>query len=243
MTKYHVCIVDDELPTAMALQQDIRRTCVDIGNIEIFTTLGAAIQAFQLQPPHIVMLDIRLGHTSGLELFNHFPQPTFQTIVVTAFDSFAIDAIKLQVADYLLKPVNTLELQHAIATAIARLHQHLATRKPPFPGRIAIPSQDKITIIDTSSILYCHAQSNYCWIALHSGEKICASATLAAVFERLDPDRFIRIHQSYVVARQAIARYHHAEGGFIELSNDARLPVSRSYKKILLDYLKELIVR
>lgn len=241
MKAYDICIIEDELPAALALEQDIRTYCTQVGKIWTFTTLQEGAAAIASGAPQIVMLDIQLGRRNGFELFDLFPQPSFQTIMVTAYESFALRAIKAQVADYILKPVEAKQLQTAFGIAVSRLENNAPPSKTPFPERIAIPAQDRITLVETAQILYCTAEGNYCMIYLQNGEKLCASFTLGTIAQRLDPERFLRVHQSYLIARESIYRFFHAEGGKIELKNGSLIPVSRSYKQAFMHYLKSFM--
>ncbi|MFN4314027.1 MAG: LytR/AlgR family response regulator transcription factor [Chitinophagaceae bacterium] len=263
MTTYDVCIVEDELPAALALEQDIRSYCPQVGKIWTHTSLEDSVRCIEKNSPDIVFLDIQLGKRNGFELFNYFPVPSFQTIMVTAYDSFAIQALRVQVADYLLKPVGGSQIQQAFRIAISRIktsQQEIqqavgrkniiaASAKPDqelrayYADKIAVPAQDRITLIQTDHILYCSAQSNYCWIFLRNGDKLCASVTLGTMIQKLDPGLFIRLHQSYFVAKKSIYRFFYAEGGKVELENGTMIPVSRSFKPALLTYLKSFTDR
>ncbi|MGV3765529.1 MAG: LytR/AlgR family response regulator transcription factor [Chitinophagaceae bacterium] len=241
MKVYDICIIEDELPATLALEQDIRASCPQAGQIWTHTSLQDGVNAIEAHDPKIVLLDIQLGKRNGFELFDFFPQPSFQTIMVTAYESFALRAIKAQVADYILKPVETIQLQAAFNAAISRLDNNINNTSQLFPERIAIPAQDRITLVETMQVLYCEAEGNYCLIYLKNGEKICASFTLGSMMRRLDPERFIRVHQSYLIARDSIYRFFHAEGGKVELKNGILIPVSRSYKQAFLHYLKSFL--
>lgn len=241
MKVYDICIIEDELPAALALEQDIRASCPQAGQIWTRTSLQDGVSAIETHDPKIVLLDIQLGKRNGFELFDCFPKPSFQTIMVTAYESFALRAIKAQVADYILKPVETIQLQKAFNTAVSRLEHDTNNIKNSFPERIAIPAQDRITLVESRQILYCQAEGNYCLIYLKNGEKICASFTLGSMLRRLDPELFIRVHQSYLIARESIYRFFHAEGGKVELKNGNLIPISRSYKQAFLLYLKSFL--
>lgn len=243
MKRFDICIIEDDQAAALELEHDIKNCFAQVGAIRLFDALPDAVESIKTKAPAIVMLDINLGKRNGFELFNYFPQPPFQTIMVTAYESFAIQAIRHQIADYLLKPVNNQQLKQALQVAVARLSKNYDEGPDTYPNRVAIPSQDRITLVDTDAIIYCTAQSNYCWIYLRNGEKLCASVTLGTISQKLDPAAFIRVHQSFLVARKSIYRFYHTDGGKLELDTGDKVPVSRSYKPALLQYLRGFLIR
>lgn len=236
-----VCIIEDEQPAALALHQDVLTYCKGIGQVFIANSLEDGLELLRTKKPALLFLDVRLGGTVGLDLFEQIKDPFFETILVTAYDNFAIQAIKYNVLDYLLKPVNKDQLIAAFQKATHKLETKSRSIKK--TDKIAISFQDKILVIECDQILRCEAQSNYCWIYTHNSEKVLASITLGVIQEYLNLDNFIRVHQSHLVAKNAIKSYHYSDGGKIEMINGTIIPVSRTHKKNVMNYLKKLLVR
>ena len=173
---------------------------------------------------------------NGFELFKAFDVIKFEVIFTTAYNQFAIKAIKRSALDYLLKPINHLELSEAIKKFERKKEGSSAQKKLSLllenlnvndqnVNKIAFPTLEGFEFIHTNQILYCKAESNYCSIKKIEGNTKMAAKTLKFVEEILPAGSFKRIHKSYVINLNYVVRYHKANKE-IELTNGEKLPVS-----------------
>jgi len=182
-------------------------------------------------------------------LLNRFKQYPFKVVFITAFDQYAIKAIRFSALDYLLKPVSVTDLRNAVSKVKKSIHSerelHFETllnfinnpqRKS---NRIAIPVQNGYHLIPVDQIMYCEAHKEYTYINLFKKETICSSLNLGEYEELLEGYDFFRVHHSYLVNRQYIQNYIRGEGGEIVINHQQRIPISRRKKEDFLRWLKQ----
>jgi two-component system LytT family response regulator len=183
---------------------------------------------------------------NGFELLQQFNDIPFSVIFTTAYDQYAVRAIKFSALDYLLKPIDPIDL----VSAVQKVEKHLQL---PFKeqlvmlmdkmnhgssfGRVAVPTWDGLELIPADSIISCEADDNYTHFHLKSRTKLTACRTLKEVQELLAPFRsFVRVHHSHLVNLNEITKYVRGEGGYLMMSNGTSIHVSRSRKDALLRF-------
>ena len=234
-------IIDDELKGRIALKQKLLDHCPDIKLIGEADSGKQGIDLIESIHPDIVFLDIEMQGMDGFEMLKNISNKKFHIIFTTAYDHYAIKAIKFAAFDYLLKPVDIEELKEAIerinknklqAHTIKKLEvleQHLFANSA--LNKIAIPTIDGLLFFNMSDIVYLEAHSNYTEIHFTNSQKLTASRTLKEFEEMLPADKFFRPHHSYIINLQYIKRYIRGDGGQIELQNGTVVSVSRKKKE------------
>lgn len=229
-------IIDDEISAQGLLEKTLERYFPNKFNIAAkCNSVDSGVLAIRKYEPELVFLDIQMPEKNGFELFRYFDVVNFEVIFTTAFNQFAIKAIKRSALDYLLKPINHLDLSEAIKRFEAKAAGSFAQKKLSLllenlnvndqnVSKIAFPTLEGFELIHSNQILYCKAESNYCCIKRIDGLTKMATKTLKYVEEIL-PSTFIRIHKSYVVNMNFVVRYHRANKE-VELTNGEKLPVS-----------------
>lgn len=167
-----------------------------------------------------------------------------QLIFTTSYDQYAIKAIRFSALDYLLKPIDREELQRAVQKVgllfplqIDMLFQKLNNPAHHF-HKIAIPTMEGLQMVTVDSILYCTSDSNYTMLMLKDQQKLIASRTLKEIEELLEDYSFLRVHHSSLVNLNEITKYVKGEGGYLVMSDNASINVSRSRKDNLLKKLQ-----
>jgi len=233
-------VIDDELKGRIALKQKLLDHCPDIKLIGEADSGKQGIEIIQHVHPDIVFLDIEMPGMDGFEMLKKITDKKFHIIFTTAYDHYAIKAIKFAAFDYLLKPVDIEELKQAIERIgqsqpedhtikkLEVLEQHLFSNTS--LNKIAIPTLDGLLFFNLSDIIYLEAHSNYTEIHFMNNQKIVASRTLKEFEEMLPTDKFFRPHHSHIINLQYIKRYIRGDGGQIELQNGAIVNVSRKKK-------------
>jgi two-component system, LytTR family, response regulator len=230
-------IIDDELNARDLLEKTLLKYFPNKFNIvEKCKSVDSGVLAIKNHEPELVFLDIQMPEKNGFELFKAFDVINFEVIFTTAFNQFAIKAIKRSALDYLLKPINHLELAEAVKKFEKKNAGNSAQKKLSLllenlnvndqnVSKIAFPTTEGFELIHTNQILYCRAESNYCCIKKIDGFTKMATKTLKYVEEILPAGAFQRIHKSYVINLNYVVRYNKANKE-IELTNGEKLPVS-----------------
>jgi len=229
-------IIDDEIPAQSLLEKTLNRYFPNKFNIvEKCTSVDLAVLAIKKFEPDLVFLDIQMPGKNGFELFEYFKVIKFEVIFTTAYNQFAIQAIKKSALDYLLKPINHIDLSDAIKKFEKKNERDFAQKRLSLllenlnvgeqnVNKIAFPTIEGFEFIHTNQILYCKAESNYCSIKKIDGITNMATKTLKYVEEIL-PKNFVRVHKSYVLNLNFVVRYHKSNKE-VELTNGEKLPVS-----------------
>lgn len=253
---YKTIIIDDEVNCVEVLEILIKQNHPDLQIIEKFSSSKQALAYLQQNKVDLVFLDIQMPFLTGIDLLSQLGQYDFQVIFTTAFDNYAINAIKLSALDYLLKPIDEDILSEAverfkkhrnktdIQSQITNLLQQFQapapspTNVPINSGKVTVALQDKILFLDPVDIIYCQSNDNYTHLMLKNGEKILASKTIKHFEDVLHPMGFIRPHQSYLINSKYIDQYNKKDGGYLVMKDGASIPVSRNRKEEILMLLK-----
>ena len=254
---YKVVIVDDEVNCVEVLEILISENHKDLVIIEKFNSSVKALEYLQNNVVDLVFLDIQMPFLTGIDLLQQFQNHTFQVIFTTAFDQFAINAIKLSALDYLLKPIdedllsiaidkfkknkNKTDIQSQLTNLLQQYQAPQALQAPSnsIPnGKITVALQDKILFIDPIEIIYCQSNDNYTTFILKNGEKVLASKTIKYFEDILSSQGFLRPHQSYLINGKYIEQYNKKDGGCLIMVNGTSIPVSRNRKEEIMLMLK-----
>jgi len=234
-------IIDDELNGRIALKQKLRDYCPAVDVVGEAGNGKEGIELINLHHPQLIFLDIEMPEMDGFEMLISIPVKNFHLVFTTAYDHYAIKAIKYAAFDYLLKPIDIDELKMTIERLIQlprtvlddkkieTLEQNLLTK--PFLNKIAIPTQDGLLFFDIAHIVHLEAQSNYTVIYFDDQTKLMASRTLKEFEEILPGDIFFRPHNSHIINLNFIKRYLRGDGGQVELKNGTYVLVSRRKKE------------
>jgi two-component system LytT family response regulator len=246
MSMLSAIIIDDEQKGRLALRQKIQDYC------PVVEVLGEAadgvegIDLIEKFKPQIVFLDIEMPRMDGFEMLRQIEHKDFHIIFTTAYDQYAIKAIKYAAFDYLLKPVDIDELKNAVEKAYQRnaqlTSQKLATLEHNLQSiqslnKLAIPTLEGFLFFDIGHIIHLEAQSNYTAIYFTDHPKLIASKTLKDFEDMLPPEIFFRPHHSHIINLNFIKRYIKGDGGQIEMQNGNYVTVARRKKE---EFLKAI---
>ncbi|WP_431215491.1 LytR/AlgR family response regulator transcription factor [Puia sp. P3] len=241
-------IIDDESKGRLALREKLKNYCPGItlaGEAEDGEAGLALIERLQ---PDIVFLDIQMPRMDGFEMLQQLQRKSFHLIFTTAYDQYAIKAIRFAAFDYLLKPVDIEELKAAVEKIIqmgqpvnngGRL-ETLAYNLQTALNKIVISTVEGLLFFDISEIVHIEAQSNYTVFSFTNRPRLTVSRTLKEFEDLLPAEQFFRTHHSHIINLQFIKRYIKGDGGQIELKNGELVDVSRKKKE---EFLKLLGMR
>ncbi len=196
----------------------------------------------------ILFLDINMPKMNGIELMKSFDKKGFELVYITAYEKYAIDAIKQDAVDYILKPINKREFRNMLQRVI-RIHEEKKTHIKKATAtdlseeayakqKIAVYHENGIKFIPISEIEYLKALNTYTLIHHISGAKTIVSKAINRFENNLDPRWFFRIHKSYIINIRAVRAYSPTENNMVITTNGAEIPVSRRRLKTFLEIMK-----
>jgi two-component system LytT family response regulator len=237
-------IVDDEFDAVNFIQSLISSYCPDL---EVVGTAHSALEGIKLirdKEPDLVFLDVEMPHGSGFDLLANFPRKTFDVIFITAFNHYAIKAIKFSAVDYILKPININEFLEAVKKVVqardeksskessfATLFENLRST---LPHKLAIPTTDGMEYINTKDIIRVEADRSYSMFYLNDGRKFLVSRNLKEYQELLGDRNFFRTHNSHLINLDYVKKYYRHDGGYVEMSDGSTVAISRNKKDLFL---------
>lgn len=245
---HEAVIIDDELHCSKTLELLLMKHCPAVTVKKSFNDPLAALNYLNSNKVDLLFLDIDMPGMSGFDLLDKLTDPGFQVVFTTAYDQFAIKAFKYNACDYLLKPVDEVELLNCIDRFAQKrenfdkqkleqlVSNYLSVHTPP-NGRIALPTIDGHELVNTSEICRCESVSNYTRLYFTKGERqLLICRTLKEIASLLGND-FIRVHQSHLVNRLQVKKVIKGDGGFLVMQDGTEIPVSRSRKQSILQAL------
>ena len=237
-------LVDDELNSLQNLQIKIQEYCPSIKVVAQTQNPEEAIRLILQNKPDVIFLDIEMPRMSGFKMLEQIPDIDFEVIFITAYNHYAINAIRISAFDYLVKPVAIEDLQQTverlgtyslkkIRERAEFLKKNLANPKSQ-DDHIAIPTNDGLDFIQIKQIIRIESSSNYSKIVLLSGQHMLVTRQLKDFEELLQDYKFYRIHHSHLVNLNYIAKYIRGDGGQVTMRNGDTIDVSRRKKEVFL---------
>jgi two-component system, LytTR family, response regulator len=238
-----VIIIDDENHCIITLQHVLAQ----ISEVEIVATTQDSTIAKTLiekHQPHIVFIDIEMPQLNGFEVLHQFENLPFKVVFTTAYDQYAIKALRLNALDYLLKPIDKNDIDIVIEKyknqeinnnkeQLKNLHlfNHGAMQ-----DTIALSTTKGLLFVKIEDIMYLEADSCYTHIVMHDNSKHLASKTMAAFEDVLqDNQLFFRAHKSNIVNLKFVKQYIRGEGGEIIMQDGTNIALSRNRKQEFLN--------
>ncbi|MBI9069757.1 MAG: response regulator transcription factor [Salinivirgaceae bacterium] len=213
-------------------------------------SVDSGVELIQKTNPDIVLLDIEIKGGTGFNILQKVKPYNFKLIFVTAFNHFAIKAIKFSAIDYILKPINEFEFVNAIENAMQSIENHEMEKqvsnffdhyeKKTQSKKIVLRTSEVMHIIDISDIIYCKSDNSYTTFFLVDNKEILVSRAIKEFSEMLEDFKFLRPHQSYLVNLNFIKKVEKTDGGFLIMNNGSEIPISTRRKQSLMQILDKL---
>lgn len=231
-------IIDDEKRARLLLEALLINECKDIEIVGQAADLPSAIKLIHKLEPDLILLDLEMPGFNGLEIMDFFKEGAinFQIIITTAYSEFAIPSFKLNVVDYLLKPIDTEALKTAVQRAFYR-HQRLKsnngsltspTLQPAEKSRISVPDSNGFVMVELEELILLDAEGAYTHLHLTGKRKLTATKKLRFFEEKLlgNPG-FMRVHRGHIINLKHVQKFSRTDGGSILLTNGFTVSISR----------------
>jgi two-component system LytT family response regulator len=237
-------LVDDELSSLQNLQYKILEYCPPLKVVAQIQNPEEAVRMIQQFKPDVIFLDIEMPRMSGFKMLEQIPEVDFEVIFTTAYNHYAINAIRISAFDYLVKPVSIEELQNTVERLgfstvkknrerAEMLKKNLSSPKSQ-EDNIALPANDGLEFIQIKQIIRIESSSNYSKVILQNGQQLLVTRQLKDFEELLQEYRFYRVHHSHLINLNFIAKYIRGDGGQITMRNGDVIDVSRRKKEVFL---------
>lgn len=237
-------IIDDEQDAQITLMRFVQMHCPNVNIVGVAGGVQEGLKLLSSKEVDLVFLDIKMNDGTGFDLLKKLPEINFNLIFTTAYDEFALKAFKYSAIDYLLKPIDPIELQEATQRLEKKNDKNTASSvdglfeiyKENKFDKIAIPSVDEFHFVRMTDIIRCEASSNYTIIYLNTGKKIVAPKTLKEFEELLAPEGFFRVHQSHLINLKHTNQFLKTKN-LIRMSDNSEVEVSRRKKTLFMDLI------
>ena len=243
-------IIDDEKTSRETMHGLLKRYCKNVEAIADADGYITGMEAIKKYKPDVIFLDIQMSDGSGFKLLEDVGEIKFAVIFTTAFDQFAIKAIKYSALDYLLKPINPEDLISAVEKLEDKIRKGSdntnirvlldSIKTPGEIKRIVLSTSEGIHVVDIDNIIRCEAEDYYTRFFLKEGKVIMVSKTLKENEELLSEYNFIRTHKSHLVNLKYIKSFLRVDGGSIVMTDGTYVPVSRRKREQILDIINNL---
>lgn len=246
----NVIIVEDEHHNRENLKALLNEVPGSINLLGEAATKSEAVALIKGLKPDLVLMDIELTEGTGFDVLGELPKGGFEVVFTTAFEHYALKAIKFSSIDYLLKPINQEELNEAIGKARQKKDEVMQKRQLELllasldqkqeQRNICLSTSEGIEFIKTAEILYCEASGSYTHFHLKDNHKLLVSKNLKEYSLLLDDQDFMRVHNSFLINLKEVKRYVKSDGGYILMNNEANIPISGKKREEFLSRMASL---
>jgi two-component system LytT family response regulator len=244
-------IIDDEIKARETIAKMLQTYCPEVEVIDSAGSVKDGVKVLEKNNPDLVFLDIKMGDGTGFDLLRKLKTVDFILIFITAFEEFAIRAIKFSALDYILKPLDPDELMNAvektkdaiekenISVRLEALYENLDVLSNK-TKKIVLKTTSSVHIVNLEDIIRCESEKNYTHFFTTDQDKITVSKTLKEFNELLVDYSFYRVHQSHLINLSHVRRYDKQDGGYLVMDDGSTVPVSFRKKEDLMKVFKSL---
>lgn len=243
---FKAVIIEDEIASQKTLESYINKYCEDVEICGIADSVASGKKLIESKKPVLVFLDIEMPFGNGFDLLDQVSYSDFEVIFITAFSDYALRAIQVSAANYLLKPVSIDELVSAVNEVKERLqlekdfmHTKILVENINLDNRqhhkIILPTMEGFEVVRIGDIIHCTADDNFTKFHLENGKQLMICRSLKYYEELLSDFDFIRVHKSNLINRHYVKRYRKGKGGTAIMNNGDEIDISQGGKQKFLD--------
>lgn len=246
-------IIDNNKTVRDGLRAMLLKLCSQVTQIYEAGGVESGFELIVQEKPQIVFTDVEMDDGTGFDLIQKLPFRDFQLIFITAYNKYAVNAFKFSAIDFLLKPIDPIELVASVNKAsesfknrdleqqikllkdnLSSINQKISDKK------VALYESNIIHYIKVSDIIFCKSDASYTIFHIVGGKKIMVSRLLKEYEELFDGLGFLRTHNSYLINTQRILRFDKSDGGQLIMEEDHAVQVSTRKKEQVLEILSKL---
>jgi len=244
-----VVIVEDEIHSREALKSLLMEFCEGIEIAGMAADVETAVSLIKQTTPDLLFLDVELQTGTGFDVLDQLHEVNFEIVFTTAFEQYAVKAIKLSSLDYLLKPIDIEELQRAVEKASVKKDEVVQKQKlealmsnlgSAGKKKICLATSDGIEFINIQDIVYCEANGSYTNFHLTNGTTILVSKNLKEYETILSDQNFMRVHNSFLINLTEVKKFVKSEGGYILMKNNAQISISQKKRDEFLERMSSI---
>ena len=239
-------LVDDEFDSREILGNYIQKYCDHVELLASCENINTAEEAIKNVKPDLVFLDIEMPYGNGFDLLERFEQINFEVIFVTAFSNYAVKALNMSAAYYLLKPIDIDELVDAVDKVRDKLENVPDLFLPDVvlkniqafncqDQKLVLPNVNGFDLIKVSEIVRCEAMDNYTKIYMDSGKIHLVSKTLKHFENLLAECDFLRVHKSHIVNLKKVVKYIKGKTAQLIMDDKSEVDLSATRKQEFLE--------
>ena len=239
-------LVDDEEKALQSLTWELTNFSDEIHVGAAFTNPLEALEYLAVNTPDCLFLDIEMPTMDGFQFIQKLTNKNFPVVITTAYNQYAIKALKNEAIDYLLKPIDTDDLNDTIVKIRKHNAKNFSAERfekillnfnaNAVHKKITLNTDGKLLFLKSDEIIYAESDGNYSTIYLTDGQKIVLTKKLKEVNQLLPDDSFFRIHNSYIVNLHKVKEFLKTDG-YVVLQSGQKIPVSRQKKSDFLDMI------
>ncbi|MEM7087358.1 MAG: LytTR family DNA-binding domain-containing protein [Bacteroidota bacterium] len=245
--KIKAILIDDEPKALAILRNKLERMCPNVAIVGETQNPKEGVGLIEELRPQLLFLDIAMPEMSGFDLLAAIESPSFEIIFITAFDDYAIDAIKHCAIGYLVKPVDNEDLVLAVSNAAKNILDKTALEKNRLlvenlskpnmqQKKVVVPTQDGLEFVKIKEIICCEGTDGYTRIHFTKRKSMLSSHSIGYFNKLLDNQSFYLTHKSYLINLNHADKY--LNEGYVLLTNNHKIPVSRNRRNDFLEHLK-----
>ncbi|ELR71317.1 response regulator [Fulvivirga imtechensis AK7] len=246
-----VVIVEDEKHSRETLKNLLMEFCENIDIVGFGGTVSEAVETIRKSFPDLVFMDIELQTGTGFDVLKELENLNFEVIFTTAFEHYAIKAIKFSSIDYLLKPIDIEELQNAVEKARERKDIKERTQQlqllmknigniPSDKKKICLATSGGLEFINLQDIIFCEADGSYTNFYIAPDKRLTVSKNLKEYEYLLVDHNFMRVHNSYLINLFEVKRFVKSDGGYILMNNEKQVSISQNKREEFLERMTML---
>lgn len=247
MEKINAIIIDDEINSIQNLQQKLAEFCPSVNVIAMAQKPEEAVLLINQYKPDVIFLDIEMPKMSGFRMLEELKEVDFEIIFTTAYNHYAIEAIRIAAFDYLLKPISIKDLQQSV-DRLNKVRFHQTKEKIDIlrssmndnktqEDKIAIATTEGLEFIPIKNILHIESNSNYSKIFFNDHHTLTVTKLLKDFEDMLVPYQFYRVHNSHLINLNYIQKYLRGNGGRVMMQDGTEIEVARRKKD---EFLKRI---
>lgn len=250
-------LIDDEINNTNVLSTFLRHHCPEVTVVGKAISASEAREIIRAEKPDALFLDIHMPGEDGFDLLRSLPERTFAVVFVTAFDKYAINAIKAGALDYLMKPIDIEELIQSVQKLLGYKQQQQSGTWQHYNEqiqsvldnvkigthtlqKISIPLFNGYQLLKVQDIIRCESDNNYTTFYLQSGKPIIVSKSIKEYEELLDSSGFVRVHRSHLINMAHVEKFIREDNGYVIMSDKSTIEVSRRKKEEFIERLQSL---